>query len=145
MEMQRPDQPGETGSATASELSTEVVHDRLREAILRSGRPVATTFPIEDPFYDDLEPDLFRIRLQPGGREQLLGLDPGTPHQLGGVLFALAPQSVELGELSLPDSGQLLGRGLPQPVRLGLGLLGQPVGLPLSSLSDVVRVLPGGR
>jgi DNA-binding GntR family transcriptional regulator len=35
MEMQRPDQPGETGSATAPELSTEVVHDRLRKAILR--------------------------------------------------------------------------------------------------------------
>ena len=33
--MQRSDQPGESGSPTAPELSTEVVHDRLREAILR--------------------------------------------------------------------------------------------------------------
>ena len=35
MEIQRSGQPGEAGSATAPELSTEVVHDRLREAILR--------------------------------------------------------------------------------------------------------------
>src|SRR4029450_7418811 len=35
MEMQRSDQPGEAGSATASELSTEFVDARLREAILR--------------------------------------------------------------------------------------------------------------
>lgn len=35
METERPGQPGEAGPAPAPELSTEVVHDRLREAILR--------------------------------------------------------------------------------------------------------------
>src|SRR6266540_1456992 len=35
METERTGQPGEAGPAAAPELSTEVVHDRLREAILR--------------------------------------------------------------------------------------------------------------